>query len=373
MSSARALARTPLPRGVTLVVSGVVLSGVVLTARTVAILSPVTPHPLLTTTAATLDLTVTSSLLAWWMLARDFGWSSRALVALFLAALMLAGVVLPADREGPLRAMHLAVAPLELVLMAWLVRRVARARRKARERPLGAGHFDVQDTILLATADVVGAGRFAEILADEMSVLYYALARHPGDGATQDAPQTPNAEVTATDAGTSSAPLFPSLTYHRKTAYGAVVFALILVTLGEIPAMHFLIRLWSDRAAWIFTALGLYAILWVIGDWRACRFRPIRVEDGTLRIRFGLRWRADVPLDSIVRVRPSTAAERATRGAVDLRLALPGGSWTVLELDRPVVAVGMYGRRRTIRSLGLGVDEPARLAAVLGPAESPGG
>jgi hypothetical protein len=372
MSSARSLARTPLPRGVTLALTGVVLTGVVLTARTVALLSPVTPHPLLTTTAATLDLTLTSSLLAWWMLARDLGWSARALVGLFLASLMLAGVVLPADREGPLRAMHLAVAPLELVLLAWLARRVARARRKVRSRPDG-GRFDVQDAILVATADVVGAGRFAEILADEMSVLYYALARHPGHGATQDDPKTPNAEVAAADAGTSNVPSFPSLTYHRKTAYGAVVFALILVTLGEIPAMHFLIRLWSDRAAWIFTALGLYAILWIIGDWRACRMRPIRVEDGTLRIRFGLRWRADVPLDGIVRVRSSTAAERATRGAVDLRLALPGGSWTVLELDRPVVAVGMYGRRRTVHSLGLGVDEPARLAAVLAAVEPPEG
>jgi hypothetical protein len=370
MSSARALALTPLPRGVTLAVSGVILSGVVLTARSVAMLSPVTPHPLLTTTAATLDLTVTASLLAWWMLARDLGWSARALVALFLASLMLAGVVLPADQEGPLRAMHLAVAPLELVLMAWLLRKVARTRRRVRARPAGAGHLDVQDAILLATADVVGAGRFAEILADEMSVLFYALARHPGDRATQDAAGTPHAEHAGTAAGPSDSPPLPSFTYHHKTAYGAVVFALVLATLGEIPAMHLLVRLWSDRAAWILTALGLYAILWIIGDWRASRLRPIRVENGTLRIRFGLRWRADVPLDSILRVRPSTASERATKGAVDLRLALPGGSWTVLELDRPVVAVGMYGRRRTVRSLGLGVDEPARLAAVLAPVEA---
>ena len=363
MSSARTLARTPLPRGVTLAVSAVVLSGVILVARSVAFLSPFTPHPLLITTAATFDLTVTFSLLAWWMLARDFGWSARALVALFLGSLMLAGIVLPADQEGPLRAMHLAVAPLELVLMAWLVRRVARARRKVRARPAGGGHFDVQEAILLATADVVGPGRFAEILADELSVLYYALAARPETGGTTpvEAPRVADAPRTTT------------FTYHRRTAYGAVVFALILATFGEIPAMHFLLRLWSDRAAWILTALGLYAILWLIGDWRACRLRPIRVEHGTLRIRFGMRWRLDVPLNGIAGVRAPTAAEKATKGAVDLRLALPGGSWTMLELDRPVVAVGMYGRRRTVRTLGLGLDEPARLAAVLEAAEAPGG
>lgn len=357
MSSARSMALLPLPRGLNLAITGLVLTGLILVARSAALLSPLTPHPLLTATAATFDLTVTASLLAWWMLARDFGWSARALVGLFLASLMLAGAVLPAAQEGPLRMMHLAVAPLELFLMAYLFRRVARARRKVRAWPVGAGGFDVHDTILLATADVVGRGRFAEILADEMSVLYYALAARPTD-----ADANPQAEVVA------EAP--PALTYHRKTAYGAVVFALILTSLGEVPAMHFLVRLWSDRVAWVITALGVYGVLWVIGDWRACRLRPIRVVDGTLRIRFGLRWRMDIPLERLVAVRAPTPAEKATRGSVDLRLALPGGSWTVLELDRPVEAVGMYGRRRSVRTLGLGVDEPARLGAIFAAVEA---
>jgi hypothetical protein len=352
MSPARALdvALTPLPRRVNVPISGVVLAAVALTARTAALLSPFAPHPSLTVAAATFDLTVTTSVLAWWMLGRDFAWTPRALVPLFLGSLILAAAALPKDLEGPLRAMHVAAAPLELVLLVYLGRRIVRARRAARAPAAeGAGEvLDVQDVLAAATADVVGRGRLAEILADEMSVLWYALAARAG-------------RAPAVGDG---------LTYHRKTSYGAVVFALVLATAAEVPAMHLLVRLWSERAAWVLTALGLYGILWILGDWRACRLRPVRVEGGALRIRFGLRWRIDVPLDAVTGVRAPTAAERSTRRSVDLRLALPGASWRVLELDREVVAVGMYGRRRHVRTLGLGVDEPERLRAVLDAARA---
>lgn len=351
MTTARSLAFAPLPRRVNVVAAGLVLGAVVFVARAAALLSPFTPHPVWTNTAATLDLTFTASLVAWWMLGRDFGWSLRALVALFVGSLMLAGAVLPSAAEGPLRMMHLATAPLELVLLVWLFRRISAARRKALAATAAAGRPDAQDTILAATSEVVSRGRFAEMLADEMTVLYYALSRRPG-GATP-------ADATLDER---------TLTYHRKSAYGAAVFALILATLAEVPAMHLLLRLWSERAAWVMTALGLYAVLWLVGDWRACRLRPMHVEDGTLRIRFGLRWRLDIPVERVVRMRAPTAAERATKRAMDLRLALPGVSWTVLELDHPVTAVGMYGRRRSVRSLGLGLDEPARLETLLSAA-----
>lgn len=356
MTSVRALARTPLPRGLSVALCGAVVAGIVLVARAAALLAPATPHPARVTAAATLDLTVTSSVVTWWWLRRDFGWSVRALAAIFLTAVALAGLVLPAGREGALHVMDLAAAPLELGLLGYLARRIVVARRRARADARAGGRTpDVQDTITAAASAVVGRGRFAEVLSYEMAVLYYALAPrtggHRGDGA---------------------APLEPAtLTYHRKSAYGAIVFVLLLATLAEVPAAHFLVRQWSERAAWLLTALGLYGAVWIIGDWRACRARPVRFEDGVLRVRFGLRWRLDLPLGAIGVARVPTAAEKAARGAVDLRLALPGAKWTLLELNRPVEAKGPYGLRREVRTVGLGVDEPERLRALLGEAVTP--
>ncbi len=355
MSSARELALAPLPRSLTVTACGLVLAMIAVLARAAALASLGTGHPQLITAAATFDLTVTDSLVAWWMLRREFGWSARALVALFFGSMMVAGLILPAGQEGALWFMHVAVAPLELLLIVYLFRRIAKARRGAVARRSAAGGLDVQDMILGATSEIVGTGRFAEVLAYEISVLYYALARRPGSDATF----APTTEAGETGAGNSA------LTYHRQSAYGPVVVMLALVTLAEIPALHLFVRTWSVPAAWICTALGVYGLLWILGDWRACRSRLVSIEDGALHIRFGLRWRLDAALDDIVGVRAPTVDEEMTKGAVDLKLALPGASWRILELDRPVVARGPYGIRRTVRTLGLGLDEPDRLDAAL--------
>ncbi len=374
MTSVRALARTPLPRGLSVALCGLAVAGIVLVARAAALLAPAMPHPGVVTLSATFDLTVTASAVTWWWLRRDFGWSVRPLVAIFLTSVALAGLVLPAGRDGALHALDLAAAPLELVLLVYLARRVATARRRTRaDARAGGREPDVQDTIAAAAAAVVGRGRFAELLAYEMAVLYYALAPHPGGRDTRGLAPTAGAEVDPVESAAPAAAADPAtLTYHRKTAYGAIVVVLLLATLAEVPAVHFLVRQWSERAAWLLTALGLYGTLWIIGDWRACRARPIRLEDGVLHVRFGLRWRLDVPLAAIREVRAPTTAEKAARGAVDLRLALPGASWTRLELDRPLEAKGPYGMRRRVRTLGLGMDEPERLAAMLAaPGEGP--
>jgi hypothetical protein len=341
---AKALA--PLPRGVTLALCGLLLASIALIDRQAAMLASLSGHGALVDAAATIDLTVGASLIAWWMLGRDFRWSPWALVPLFFASLALAGVTLPDDHRGALRFAHLAAVPLELFAFAFLIRKVRIGRRAFQADAPDQGAWDAQAALQRAATEALGPGRFAEVMAYELSVLFYALG-----GSARGADR----------AGTG-------LTYHRKTAYGAIVIALLLATAVEVGAVHLLVSLWSQRVAWILTGLGAYGALWVWGDWRACRLRPVTIEDGRLRIRFGLRWRLDVPGEAVTAVRAPTAEERVARRAVDLRLALPGAKWQVLELDRPVQAQGIYGLRRTVRTLGLGLDEPGLLEAALAQA-----
>lgn len=311
MSDTARLPFAPLPRGAALATAALVAAAVLTAARQAVALAPFTEHPGLLSAAATLDVTVVLTLLCWWILGRSFGWSALALVPLFLATLVLASRVLP-DGTAALRALHLAAVPLELVAVAWAVRR---ARTP---------------------------GRLHDVLAYEAEVLGTAL-------------------------GGWRRPALPAeaLTVHRKAAWGAVVGALLLVTAAEVAAVHVVVSRWSTTLAWVFTALGLYGALWLLGDWKACRARPLVLEGGTLSIRFGLRWKVDVPVDRIASVRVASGPGLATESAPDLRLALPGAELVVLELDRPVTAVGIYGLRREARTLALGLDEPRRLADLL--------
>ena len=149
----------------------------------------------------------------------------------------------------------------------------------------------------------------------------------------------------------------PTFTYHRTSMYGAVVFVVVLATGVEVGAAHLLLGLWSPPIAWILTAVGIFGALWMVGDWRACRLRPVEIGGGTVRIHFGLRWRLRIPIDTIERIRPPNPDERQSRSGPDLRLALPGSAWWVMELSRPLQARTVQGRHRAVRSFALGLDD----------------
>lgn len=349
MRSLGAKALTPLPRRLTVAFGVLVLAGMLVADRQAALLGAASGHASVVDAAAAFDLTVGLTVATWWLLGRELGWGPGTLIPLYFAALAVAGLVLPEGHREGLKLAHLAAAPLELFALGFLAGKVRAGRRAFRKDTAGgdgtAAPQDIQEALGHAAAAALGPGRMAHAIAYEMSVLYYGLLARGGDA----------------DAG-------DALSYHRKSAWGAVVFALLMATTVEVLAVHFLVSLWSHRLAWILTGLGLYGALWMYGDWRACRLRPVRVDDGVLRIRFGLRWRVDVPLDAVTELRAPTPEERATKGSVDLRLALPGSPWQLLTLDRPVQAEGIYGLRRSVRTLGLGLDEPRRLDALLAPA-----
>lgn len=325
---------TPLPRRFAVAACGLILTAITVTDRQAVLAGAYTAHQALVDSGAGLDLTVGVPLVMWWVLGRDLHWKVGTLVPLFFGSLLLARLTLPRGHEDGLVLAHLAAVPLELVSLAFLARKVMVGRRAFRRGTGRTTPEDVQADLQRATVEALGPGRFAEAVAYEMSVFCYGLF-------------APGYDPMAADART----------YHRKTAYGAIVYVLLMATVAEVVSVHLLVSLWSRRLAWLSSGLGLYGALWLWADWRACRLLPVRVQEGTLCIRFGLRWRLDVPLDAIAKIRAPTAGEQTTKSELDLRLALPGATWKVLELDRPICARGIYGRRRTIRTLGLGLDE----------------
>src|SRR5262249_28260365 len=141
------------------------------------------------------------------------------------------------------------------------------------------------------------------------------------------------------------------------SGWGAVCFALLLITAAESAGVHFLLSRWSHTAAWIATALALYGALWLVGDWRALRLRGVRFDGGSLRVRIGLRWEADVPPGLL---RGGGEAAQA------LRMTALGSPNVAPRFSEPVEVRGLFGRRRRGAILGLLVDDPAALRAALG-------
>lgn len=237
--------------------------------------------------------------------------------------------------------------PLELALVLYVGRRVVLARRhQALHGGSGRAAADLLERLRAILSEALPFPRLGEVVADEMATLYYGLF------SWWRREEEPGPDV---------------FSYHRKSGYGAVLGALLMVCAFEALGVHFLLQRWSPAAAWIFTILTLYGMIWMVGDARAQRLRPILLADGVLHVRIGLRWTLPVPLAAVAEVADArTVRPPLPRRAPEyLRATVLGAPQLLLVLREPLTAQGPYGIRRTATRVGLGVDEPDRLRAAL--------
>ncbi len=312
---------------------------------------PAAGDPRLLEVGVTADLLLMPPLLYWLLLVRPGLARAWTVLVVFVAAAAAAELVLPAGRRGTLHALRWLPAAGELGLLAFLAVRVRRGVRTA-----GAASADVLDRTRAAAAQVFGSGVVADAVAYEAALLAYLFAR--GKAPTV-AGEVAEGEVAA---GGAAAGAF---TFHRKSGYGGLLFAMVLAVSAETLPVHLLVSRWSGLAAWILTALSVYTVVWLLADYRALARRPTRVDARVLRLRFGLRWSLDLPLAHVRHV-SDLVPPGTDKRSVDLRLALPGARWLVVELAEPVPARGPYGVRRSVRTIGLALDDPEAFRRALG-------
>ncbi len=182
--------------------------------------------------------------------------------------------------------------PAEIGLVTWITVRTARSLWST------SGTEDMLERLREASREILPARRVAEAIAFEMAVLYYSLF------AWRRYPQSP-----------SGSRVF---TYHRTSGYGALGFALLIVTIAEAIPVHILVARWSSQVAWLLTALAAYGLCWFLADYRVTRLRPILLDGETLCIRTGLRWTVRIPRAHIVAIH-----KKASKSEPVLRATLP--------------------------------------------------
>jgi hypothetical protein len=301
---------------------------------------PAIPHvsrPGLLVSAILIDLLVVVPAAYWWLCLRGRQSAARVVPVLMLSVAG-AAAVLPVSWRGVGPALLLLALPAELGVVAMVVLRARKALRGA-----GAGDADAAERIRGAMLDVLPHRGAAEAIAYEVVLLYYAVmgwrARpEPGEN---------------------------TFSYHRKSGYGGIVFALVVATLVESIAVHVLVAPHGRRGAWLLTAASIYGIAWMLGDYQGVRLRPIVVADDALHLRTGLRWTASVPWDAVAALVPcrGTVPPKGTPGW--LRMTAMGAPNLVLELARPVEARGPYGITRRADRISLALDDVARFRAVV--------
>ena len=290
--------------------------------------------------ALTFDLTLLVPLLYYLLLVRWRGLPAVTVVPVFLVCAGLASVLIPETHHQMLDLVYYAAGLAELSVIVFIVYKLVQLRRAYRQR--AAAGLDVPTALRESASSILGpvAGN---ALAYELALFYFAVA------GWRRSPQSPPES---------------SFGYHRASAYVPFAIGILIAVVIETVAVHALVRLWSPVTAWIFTAISIYSAVWVVGDTQAVRLRPIVVADGTLRLRLGLRWSADIPVTEIESVNAITAL-LPRKTPEYLKAVLLGAPNRRLRLRVPVCALGPYGFPRQVSTLDLQLDEPERFDTAL--------
>jgi hypothetical protein len=146
----------------------------------------------------------------------------------------------------------------------------------------------------------------------------------------------------------------------HKTGGVATLFGLIAgLSLIEAACVHLVVHRWSPTAAWIVFSLSIYGALLLLALARSFHLRPIVVTPRGVLIRSGLIWDVSVAPENIARVATTSGDPNFFKVA---GMAEPN---VFLELHTSVIAEGLYGRRKTVRLIGISADEPRELLSAI--------
>ena len=282
------------------------------------------------------DLIVTVPLLYYFLIVRPGLGSWMSLVAVCVAGARAAGIVLTPGERAFLPALRWLGVPLELIVVWARVRRLRRMK----------GEADLVSRVRTAARVLIANERLSEMVAAELAVVYYALF------SWRARPQIPTR---------CRAFAYAEASGHRMLAMivgAAVVF--------EGVPVHLLLQHWSLAAAWVCTALDAYALLWTVALARSICLRPILVSGDRVVIRIGLLYEVEVPRAEIALCRRAVARD-TRKGPGRLRAVVLNEPQWVLELKSGVAVRGPFGRRRTVTSVALAVDQPGEFASELSP------
>ena len=255
----------------------------------------------------TFDLAITIPLLYWFFVVRAGKAPALTIAPVFIAATFAAALVVPRGQQQFLRELGRVAVPLaELALLGAVAWRLRRARGKN------------------AIRELLGDSRVADVVESEVLVFRYAfLGWRSEPEAVEGRP----------------------ITFHQRSGWPVVLAGILLLIAAEGLGMHLLLARWSTTAAWSWTALDVWAAIWLLGDCNALRLRRSYLTSDTLHIRLGLRWSVSIPLASIASIEEVREEQQWKRKDV-LKVAILDEPRWLITLREPMTAHGLAGIRK---------------------------
>ena len=283
--------------------------------------------------AITLDIVIGIPILFYFFVIRKFQLKLATVLVAYLAAVGVAGWILPNEHEGYLAWFEFSLVFSEAILIGFLGFNIRKIIKQ-----YGIESELRNDFILNLEASLRQVvGKAAGAVVGEIAMLRYAFFFWK--------------------IKSEHLPTQYPYTVHKKSGVAAMIGALMLATIAETIAVHLLLAEWNYTVAIVLLILSIYSFMFLIGYLVAIYKRPTIIENNQLTLRIGFVWYGVIDFDKIEKVEIVKRIDEEDKSILNIASATLTSPNILITLKEPVTLTWLYGMKKTSAKLAIFMDE----------------
>src|SRR5699024_980093 len=284
----------------------------------------------------------------YWLLIRPKTMPKLLVYLSFIICLGASYLIIPSSQKGFFNKLLVWLIPiLEVSVLIIVIYGIFKSVISYRRNKQDEEH-DFLDVIRLSLEPKLGNGFVLGAILTELSVFYYSIIgwfRKPTVIENEDA-----------------------YSYHKTSQLKMIVIIFSILIILEGAFFHFLIQLWSDIVAWIFTVLNIYALLYIIGLYNSVRSLPHIITPDKVIIRFGYQSSIELDISNIKDIKTAKnqggIGEKTSKDTYFAMLNMDSPQYEIF-LKEPALMKSSYGQKKYVKTVVFRTDEPAKMVKEL--------
>lgn len=247
-------------------------------------------------------------------------------------------IIPPSQKDFSNQILVWLIPVVEIIIIIFVVYSIVKSIGRYKEISSNES-YNFLEVTKMSLEPKLGNGFVLEIVLTELSVFYYGILVWF---------QKPNIKENEV------------FTYHKTSQIKTIVIVFSIFIAIEGVLFHFLIQLWSDIAAWIFTGLNIYALFYMVGLYNSTRFLPHVINRDKLIIRLGYQSSIELDISNIESIKNAKQGGIGDKPPKETYYSLLNMDSPQYELflKEPVLMKGSYGRKKYVKTVIFRSDEP---------------
>lgn len=291
-----------------------------------------------------LTLMILPPISVYWLLIRPKSMPKLFVYLSIIVCLGASHLIIPYSQKGLLNQILIWLIPflevsILIVVLYSVIKSIIRYKRNNKSK-----ENDFLEITRISLEPKLGNGFVLGAILSELSVFYYSIV-----GWFRKPTVIENGKV---------------YSYHKTSQIKTIVIVFSILIILEGILFHFLIQLWSEVAAWIFTILNIYALLYMIGLYNSVRFLPHNFYGDKLIIRFGYQSSIELDIRNIESIKTAREQggiwENKSKETYYALLNMDTPQYEIF-LKEPALMRSSYGRKKYVKTIVFRTDEPKKM------------